>query len=165
MSDLWDWFDKGVEHAERDRLDEAIATFAALAAHPKADASLVAWSLAWKAWELKRLGEVERSIDVRRRLIARFGDTTDPEIRGLVAESLNVIGWRTEQRGHIREALRYYRRAADGHTPGASERHDESVTWARDSIRAIQRRRAKALVFWGGVAALLTREVISSRRQ
>lgn len=165
MSDLWDRFDEGVEHAESDRLDEAIATFAGLAAHPKADASLVAWSLAWKAWELKRLGEVERSFDVRHRLIARFGDTTDPEIRGLVAESLNVIGWRLERRGRTREALRMYRRVVDGHVPGASERHDESAAWASASTRAIRRRRAKTLVLWGGVAAVLTRELISSRRQ
>lgn len=165
MSELWDCFDEGVEHAESDRLDEAIATFAALAAHPKAEASLVAWSLAWKAWELKRLGDVERSIDVRRRLIARFGDTTDPEIRGLVAESLNVIGWRSEQRGRTQDALKHYRRVVDGHVPGASERHDESAAWAGDSIDAIRRRRAKAALFWGGVAAVLAREVISSRRQ
>lgn len=166
--DVYNAVVEGQALADLGRIEAAITCFDALVADFAADPDVLTHVTAARARKvamLHDLGRHEECIATCRELVASASGEPDPYLRHEAANAFAAAAAAHASQGCTRAELQLHGQFLREFRRGESDRIDQLLDWSRESITLIWRDRVRKCLFWGGLAVVLAREVISSKRQ
>ncbi|MDA0174744.1 hypothetical protein OJ998_36935 [Solirubrobacter taibaiensis] len=166
--DVYNALVEGHALADLGRDEAALACFDALVADFAEDPDLLTHVTSARARKVEMLQDLRRRdecIATCRELVTAASGSPDPYLRNEVANAFAAAAAAHANEGRTRAALTLYRQFRREFRRGESDRIDQLLEWTDESIALIWCARVRKCLFWGGLAVVLAREVISSKRQ